>query len=94
MQFSTTLSIFATLWTAVLASPMAEGVATVSNMALEKRADAGVFLCTDAGFSGRCVHIIQPVGECGMIPFFPHFLFLSHGVFDSVRIYSDTKLTF
>ncbi|RYC58910.1 hypothetical protein CHU98_g7298 [Xylaria longipes] len=64
MQFSKTLSIFATLWTAVLASPIAEGDATVSNVTIEKRADAGVFLCVDAGFTGRCVHIIQPTGEC------------------------------
>lgn len=39
---------------------------------LEKRADHGVYLCTNSNWSGHCVHINAPAGVCGM--FF--FLFL------------------
>ncbi|TLS27067.1 hypothetical protein PpBr36_04024 [Pyricularia pennisetigena] len=31
---------------------------------LEKRADHGVFLCTDANWGGHCVHITSPAGVC------------------------------
>ena len=33
---------------------------------LVKRADNGVFLCTDRNFSGYCVHIVAPLYKCGM----------------------------
>jgi hypothetical protein len=33
---------------------------------MEKR-DPGVFLCTDAGFTGYCVHISTPINVCGML---------------------------
>ncbi|KAJ8125813.1 hypothetical protein O1611_g7825 [Lasiodiplodia mahajangana] len=31
---------------------------------IEKRADAGVYLCTDSYFTGYCVHIVQPQYVC------------------------------
>jgi len=31
---------------------------------IEKRADTGVYLCNDRGFSGYCVHIVAPSGTC------------------------------
>ncbi|MCJ1259339.1 hypothetical protein MMC24_007176 [Lignoscripta atroalba] len=31
---------------------------------LVKRADNGVFLCTDRNFSGYCVHIVAPLYKC------------------------------
>ncbi|KAL2279975.1 hypothetical protein FJTKL_13112 [Diaporthe vaccinii] len=32
---------------------------------LSKRANHGVYLCVDTGFSGYCVHIVAPAGVCG-----------------------------
>lgn len=37
---------------------------------LEKRADHGVYLCTNSNWSGHCVHINAPAGVCGMFFFF------------------------
>ncbi|KAI7773131.1 hypothetical protein LA080_011754, partial [Diaporthe eres] len=31
---------------------------------LSKRANHGVYLCVDTGFSGYCVHIVAPAGVC------------------------------
>ncbi|KAH7025092.1 uncharacterized protein B0I36DRAFT_353255 [Microdochium trichocladiopsis] len=31
---------------------------------LAKRADYGVYLCTNAGWQGHCVHIVAPSGVC------------------------------
>lgn len=31
---------------------------------LNKRANAGVYLCTDSFFTGYCVHIVQPEFVC------------------------------
>lgn len=38
---------------------------------LAKRANDGVYLCTDRNFSGYCVHIVAPFYQCGM---YLHFL--------------------
>ncbi|KAI0111247.1 hypothetical protein GGR51DRAFT_509457, partial [Nemania sp. FL0031] len=35
-----------------------------SNESIEKRANAGVYLCTDSYFNGYCVHIVQPLWQC------------------------------
>ena len=32
---------------------------------LQKRANAGVYLCNDRNFSGYCVHIVAPLYQCG-----------------------------
>ncbi|EHL03025.1 hypothetical protein GLAREA_03922 [Glarea lozoyensis ATCC 20868] len=70
MQFSNFLSI-AAIFTLAAATPVAEPaaspkVASPSPLALHQRqaSNAGVELCTDAGFTGRCVHIVQPIGQC------------------------------
>lgn len=34
-------------------------------MELEKRDDAGVFLCNAQHFTGYCVHIVAPFFQCG-----------------------------
>ncbi|KAI1125400.1 hypothetical protein F5Y10DRAFT_9639 [Nemania abortiva] len=34
------------------------------NGSVEKRADAGVYLCTDSYFNGLCVHIVSPQYQC------------------------------
>lgn len=33
---------------------------------LDKRADAGVYVCTDAYWGGHCRHITSPSGVCGI----------------------------
>lgn len=33
---------------------------------LAKRANDGVYLCTDRNFAGYCVHIVAPYYQCGM----------------------------
>ncbi|KAI0446715.1 hypothetical protein F4803DRAFT_502116, partial [Xylaria telfairii] len=35
-----------------------------ANESLNKRANAGVYLCTDTYFTGYCVHIVQPEFVC------------------------------
>lgn len=35
-------------------------------LGLEKRANAGVYLCNDRNFAGYCVHIVAPMYQCGM----------------------------
>lgn len=35
-----------------------------SSGSVEKRANAGVYLCTDSYFNGYCVHIVQPQFQC------------------------------
>lgn len=37
---------------------------------LAKRANDGVYLCTDRNFGGYCVHIVAPYYQCGMWPYF------------------------
>lgn len=32
---------------------------------LSKRANHGVYVCVEAGFSGHCVHIVATAGICG-----------------------------
>ncbi|KAG8530494.1 uncharacterized protein KY384_004997 [Bacidia gigantensis] len=32
---------------------------------LQKRANAGVYLCNDRNFQGYCVHIVAPLYKCG-----------------------------
>lgn len=42
---------------------------------LEKRANAGVYLCNDRNFQGYCVHIVAPMYQCGRLSsfsLFPH----------------------
>jgi hypothetical protein len=70
MQFSNILSI-AAIFALAAATPVAEPAASPkaaspSPLALFQRqaSNAGVELCTDAGFTGRCVHIVQPIGQC------------------------------
>lgn len=36
---------------------------------LEKRADLGVYVCTDRNFQGHCVHITAQAGVCGKFDF-------------------------
>ncbi|MCJ1314121.1 hypothetical protein MMC25_007801 [Agyrium rufum] len=34
------------------------------SLELEKRDNAGVYLCTDVNYAGYCVHIVAPLYEC------------------------------
>jgi hypothetical protein len=74
MRTFTLLTILSAIGAGVLALPAADPAPSpgskkairVTENSIEKRADGGVFLCTDINFSGNCVHIVQPNGECSM----------------------------
>ncbi len=72
MQTSTLLVVLSAIGAGVLALPAADlapspGVelaAPVAESTTGKLSKGGVYLCTDINFSGHCVHIVQPNGEC------------------------------
>lgn len=39
---------------------------TISGRDLDRRANAGVYVCTDSHWRGHCVHIAPASGDCGM----------------------------
>lgn len=39
---------------------------------IEKRANSGLEICVNTGFSGACAHLVNPFGDCGML--LPHKL--------------------
>lgn len=65
MQFFTAIAL--SLVSSVLAAPtiplVTKSIISTSE-GLTKRADLGVYLCNDRGFTGYCVHITAPSGVC------------------------------
>lgn len=45
------------------------GAALPEAAGLEARANGGVYICTDINFSGQCIHLSNPFGNCGMFLF-------------------------
>lgn len=40
--------------------------APVNDAPLEKRDNSGLEVCTDVGFKGRCIHLVNPFNDCSM----------------------------
>jgi len=62
MQLIAISTVLATLSLGALGAALPEAAS------LKARANSGVYICTDVNFSGQCIHLSNPFGDCGMFP--------------------------
>lgn len=60
MQLVAISMVLTTLSLGALGSALPEAAS------LKARANGGVYMCTDINFSGQCIHLSNPFGDCSM----------------------------